>query len=153
MILQRLQLGMSSWSLNGRKVEWNRKPILTFDYQNAPCHNDGCMARNVIPLVRPRAATPEDAVSPAAFELRVHELAKVSTNIHFGHPHFRDRLVERGLTMRQVLEVLRKGCITDGPTKDKWGDWRVKLQRRVAGRRVQIVVAVKENHLDVVTAI
>jgi hypothetical protein len=29
----------------------------------------------------------------------------------------------------------------------------VKLQRMVAGRRVQVVVAVKEKHLDVVTTI
>jgi hypothetical protein len=55
--------------------------------------------------------------------------------------------------MRQVLEALRHGSVIDGPTKDEWGDWRVKLQRRVAGRRVQIVVAMKERHLDVVTVI
>jgi len=55
--------------------------------------------------------------------------------------------------MRQVLDTLRHGRVVSGPTKDEWGDWRVKLRRKVAGRRVQIVVVVKERHLDVVTAI
>jgi Domain of unknown function (DUF4258) len=111
------------------------------------------MAGNVVHLSSARAAIREAAEQATAFESRVHELAKVSANIHFSHPHFQARLTERKVTMRQVLEVLRKGCVIDGPTVDKWGDMRVKLQRKVAGRRVQIVVAVKEKYLDVVTAI
>lgn len=87
-----------------------------------------------------------------AFEIRVHELAKRSA-FRFGAPHFQKRLRERRITMRQVIEVLRQGTAVDGPKKDEWGDWRVKLQRRVAGKRVQVVVAVKEEYLDVVTAI
>jgi hypothetical protein len=111
------------------------------------------MAGNVVHLSSARAAIREAAEQAEAFESRVHELARVSANIRFAHPHFQARISERQITMRQVLEVLRKGCVIDGPTADKWGDTRVKLQRKVAGRRVQIVVAVKENHLDVVTAI
>ena len=90
--------------------------------------------------------------SRQVFELRVHALAKRSA-FQFSAPHFQKRLQERRITMRQVIEVLRQGKIVDGPAKDEWGDWRVKLQRRVAGRRVQVVVAVKEEYLDVVTAI
>jgi Domain of unknown function (DUF4258) len=62
-------------------------------------------------------------------------------------------LALRKISMRQVLDTLRQGSVIDGPDKDEWGDWRVKLQRRVAGRRVQIVVAVKETHLVLITAI
>jgi hypothetical protein len=111
------------------------------------------MANNVVPLNRALAPPSDDAPSAAEFESRVHELAKVSVNLHFDHPHFQKRLAERQITMRQVLEALRKGCVIDGPEKDQWGDYRVKLQRRVAGRRIQIVVAVKEQHLDLVTVI
>lgn len=112
------------------------------------------MVSNVVPLRRPVAATPDPApLTAAEFESRVHELAKDSAKIALGHPHFQQRLAERGITMRQVLQTLREGSVIDGPKKDEWGDWRVKLQRRVAGRRVQVVVAVKDDRLDVVTAI
>jgi hypothetical protein len=93
--------------------------------------------------------------NPTATSLGVHarNLAVNSANIMFDHPHFQQRMVERGLNMRQVMEVLRKGCVVSGPTQDLYGDWRIKLKRLVAGRRVQVVVAVKEDHLVVVTAI
>ena len=80
-------------------------------------------------------------------------MATETTNLRFDHPHIQRRLVVRGITMRQILDVLRQGRATSGPTMDEYGDWRIKLKRRVAGRRVQVVVAVKEDHLVVVTAI
>lgn len=86
-------------------------------------------------------------------EAKVHELALDSANIDFEHPHFRERLAQRSLSMRQVLETLRQGEAVSEPTKDRYGDWRLKLRRFVAGRRVQVVVAVKPDHLVVVTAI
>jgi hypothetical protein len=55
--------------------------------------------------------------------------------------------------MRQVLETVRKGCAAGAPTLDQWGDWRIKLRRTVAGRKVQVVVAVKADHFVLVTAI
>ena len=126
---------------------------LLVDYQIAPYHNDRCMENRVVPF-RPREPDAEaPAPSAAALEDRVHWLAKKSANLRFNVPHFQQRLRMRKLSMRQVLEALRYGNVIDGPTKDQWGDWRVKLQRKVAGRQVQIVVAVKERHLDVVTVI
>jgi len=73
--------------------------------------------------------------------------------MRFDHPHFRLRLAERGLNMRQVLETVRKGSAVGVPTLDQWGDWRIKLRRKVAGRRVQVVIAVKADHFVLVTAI
>jgi hypothetical protein len=84
---------------------------------------------------------------------KIPELAQDTRNIEFDHPHFKERMEKRSLSMRQILECLREGIIVSGPKKDQWGDWRVKLQRYVAGRRVQVVVAWKGNHLVVVTAI
>ena len=84
---------------------------------------------------------------------RVNELAADTKNLRLDHPHFRDKMLERGVSMRQVLEVLRKGTGVDGPTHDRYGDYRIKLKRKVAGRRVQVVVAVKETHIDAVTVI
>jgi hypothetical protein len=52
-----------------------------------------------------------------------------------------------------MLDVLRQGKGIDGPTQDKFGDWRIKLTRFTAGRIVQVVVVVKKDHLEVVTVI
>jgi len=52
-----------------------------------------------------------------------------------------------------VLETIRKGSAVGTPHLDEWGDWRIKLRRRVAGRRVQVIVAVKTDHFVVVTVI
>lgn len=109
------------------------------------------MADRVVPF-RPRP-TSEPVPTADALEDRVHWLAKDSKNLRFDIPHFQERLRMRKLTMRQVLDTLRHGNVISGPVKDEWGDWRVKLKRKVAGRRVQVVVAVKERHLVVVTVI
>ena len=58
---------------------------------------------------------------------RIQGLATDTRNMHVDHPHVRDRMSERGVSMRQVLEVLRKGNGIDGPTLDEYGDYRIKL--------------------------
>lgn len=83
---------------------------------------------------------------------RVHELAKQG-RVGFDHPHVKQRMTQRGVTMRQVMEVAKKGEGVSGPTLDDWGDWRIKLKRLVAGRRVQIVTAIREDNFVVVTVI
>jgi hypothetical protein len=74
-----------------------------------------------------------------------------TTRIHFDHPHFRQRLVQRKVSMRQVLETLREGSAEGTPTRDRYGDWRIKLRHTASGRPVQVVVAVKQDHLVLVT--
>jgi len=73
--------------------------------------------------------------------------------MRFDHPHFQLRLKQRKVNMRQVLETIRKGNPVGSPKLDHWGDWRIKLRRKAAGRTVQVVVAVKTDHFVVVTVI
>lgn len=97
---------------------------------------------------------PFPAIPSADFlQRKIAELSQDSGNIEFDHPHFQSRMQSRNLSMRQVLECLREGIVIDGPKKDKWGDWRIKVQRYVAGRRVQVVVAYKVTLVVVITAI
>ena len=93
--------------------------------------------------------------APSAESLgrRLKELSADSAGIVFDHPHFQERLSSRTLSMRHVLEAIREGSIVDGPKLDEWGDWRIKVSRLVAGRRVQVVVAYKGDHFVVVTVI
>jgi hypothetical protein len=84
---------------------------------------------------------------------QVHGMAEDTDNVGFLHPHLQTRMTQRGIGMRLLLETLRKGEGVSGPTKDKYGDWRIKMRRYVAGRRVQVIVAVREHDFSVVTVI
>jgi hypothetical protein len=84
---------------------------------------------------------------------RARSLSKETKNIYWDSPHVQQRMRERNVTIRQILDVLRNGKGVDGPTLDKYGDWRIKMKRYSAGRTVQVVVVVNEDHLEVVTVI
>src|SRR5579862_1946579 len=84
---------------------------------------------------------------------KTHELAQNSENVYLDHPHAKERMAERNISIQQIFDVLRRGKGVDGPTLDKFGCWRIKLQRFSAGRSVQVVVVVKEQHLEVITVI
>jgi hypothetical protein len=94
-------------------------------------------------------------VPPTLNELveRVRELMKDTDNIGFMSPHVQQRMKQRGKSMREVLEVLKKGEGVKGPDLDEFGDYRIKLRRCVCGKRTQVVVAVRDNDFSVITVI
>jgi len=101
-------------------------------------------------------AFPSPETPPKTLEEYVkitHELAKKSENVFLDHPHAKERMAERNISIQQIYDVLRNGKVVDGPSLDKYGCWRIKLQRFTAGRTVQVVIVVKEQHLEVVTVI
>lgn len=69
--------------------------------------------------------------------------------------HAHARMRERNVTMRQALDTLRNGKIISRPTLDEYGDWKVTLRKRSAGRSTRVAVAIKEGDktLTVVTVI
>ena len=98
---------------------------------------------------------PKERKVPSAKQLaeRVHALSLAdSFNIRMGEPHFRESLIERELDMRSVLEVLRRGRAIGRPNLDDYGDWRIEMRRKVAGRRVHVIVAVCADHIECITA-
>ena len=105
------------------------------------------MSSPVIPLRKKKHKSP-----PGDLEARVHALSAAdSLNVRMSEPHFKDRMLERGVDMRSVLEVLRTGTSVGSPELDDYGDWRIKMRRKVAGRRVDVVVAVCANHVECIT--
>ena len=104
----------------------------------------GAMADKIVPF--PQTPTVE-------FLLERARLALADGTIEFDHPHMQEQLKRRNLTMRHVLECIRYGDVIDGPKPDKYSDWRIKLRRYVAGRKVQVTVAVKLRRTVVVTVI
>ena len=103
-------------------------------------------------------ADPPVPAVPTRSELvaRVRELLEQdSGNMRMDHPHVRERLSSRRLSLRQVLDTIENGDAIDGPVLDEWGDWRIKFKWSSGGRRVQVVVAVpaRQRHFTVVTVI
>lgn len=84
---------------------------------------------------------------------RVHKLAENSDNVWIDCSHAKDRKKSRNVTTRQIFDVLRSGKGVSGPTLDKYGDWRIKLKRYSAGRTVQVVIVVKNDHVEIITVI
>lgn len=60
-------------------------------------------------------------------------------------------MLERDISMRQVIQTLSEGSINQGPTLDEFGDWRCRVKKRVAGRLVRVVVAIQSGELLIVT--
>jgi putative transcriptional regulator len=66
------------------------------------------------------------------------------------YPHVKQWLLSRNITAMQMLTTIEKGAAVGDPQLDARGDWRITLQRLAAGRKVQVTVAVKEDHFVVV---
>lgn len=92
-------------------------------------------------------------VPPTRQELvgRLRELAKDSWNMDMPSPHLKERMQQRGKSMRDILETIAKGEAIKGPDLDQYGDYRLKLRRCVCGKRTQVVVAVREKDFSVIT--
>jgi hypothetical protein len=57
--------------------------------------------------------------------------------------HARKRMRKRRITTKQVLDVLDKGKIIEGPARGTTGDWECTLERFTAGDNIIVVVAIE----------
>jgi hypothetical protein len=80
---------------------------------------------------------------------RARALADDSWNVLLDQ-HVTLRMEQRGKTMRDILETLKKGEGVRGPDRDERGGYQIKLRRCVCGKRTQIVVVVRDADLMVV---
>ena len=84
----------------------------------------------------------------------VHRLAADTDNIRWS-THALERMEERGITDKMAVEVLQKGECKGTPEPGKNpGEWKVKLVRRMKGRREAgvVVLTVHNGRLLVKTA-
>ena len=81
---------------------------------------------------------------------RVHAIAGDTDKIRWTK-HARERIREREITSRQVLEVLRRGRGV-GPAQREEGEWKIILEKPQAGREIRVVVTMEgHDELTVVT--
>ena len=74
--------------------------------------------------------------------LRVRELSAASANV-FVTSHARTRMRQRGITLVEVLAVLRSGRVVEAPAPDMRGNWKATMSRVVAGREIGVAVAIE----------
>ncbi len=68
---------------------------------------------------------------------RVHAIAKHTDQIQWTK-HVRERMGERDITPRQVLETLRQGRGIGVPQREE-GEWKITLRKNHAGRWIRVV--------------
>ncbi len=70
--------------------------------------------------------------------------------------HAKQRMRERRINLRQVMECLRKGRICEPAHVTIHGDWMATLEHRYAGETVRVAVAIvreKDGELAVVVTV
>ena len=69
---------------------------------------------------------------------RVHAVAEHTDRIQWTK-RARERMGERDITSRQVLETLRRGRQVRLPQREE-DEWKIILEKNHAGRRIRVVV-------------
>lgn len=64
----------------------------------------------------------------------------------FISPHAKERMLERNITLKQVLTCIEKGRITESPYRDVRGDWRCSIEHYTSGSAVTVAIAFKYNN-------
>ena len=86
---------------------------------------------------------------PDEFEAEVRSRAAFSHMVGFSD-HAKDRAQERGVTIRQILNVLRKGSICKGPTYSaKHGNYEGTMEYYGTGRRLRVACALDDGKLTI----
>ncbi len=71
----------------------------------------------------------------------VRELARDSGNVIF-LPHASQRMRQRHVTAKMVLECLLRGVIVEGPVLSLKGTWELAMQRMASGERLRVAFAI-----------
>lgn len=62
--------------------------------------------------------------------------------------HTMERMEERDITNKQVMEVLRRGEITQGPTySTEYQNWKFRMEANTAGENIAVVAAIEIQSL------
>ncbi len=83
-------------------------------------------------------------LNASSFARQVRLLAADSGNVIVLH-HARLRMIERQITLPEIVEVLLGGRVTEPPALDLYGNWKATMERTVGGRRIGVAVAVTDK--------
>lgn len=83
-------------------------------------------------------------LSDAGFIKKLRAVAKDSHRVVLT-PHAKQRMKQRRINMRQVLDCLRKGRIYEPAHLTIHGDWKATLEYQCAGDVVRVAVAIERQ--------
>ena len=102
------------------------------------------MIDNVVPF--------RGGLSRAAAERRIRELAADTAALNFPW-HVAKEMAAAEITMRQVIDTLRHGAVSEIPDKNEHGDWICVVRRRAGGRNVHVISALAQAGALTVVAV
>jgi len=91
-------------------------------------------------------------MSDHSFLVTIRALAVDTAKVKISR-HASQRMVERKITMTQILACLRRGSIYEAAHQDIRGDWKATLRHVWAGDDVRVAVALKKNSQGEVIAV
>jgi hypothetical protein len=91
-------------------------------------------------------------LSTESAQKRVRQIAWESGDVIFTH-HAEERMKDRGISVPEVLEILRGGYIDDPPRLEVEGEWKCKVTANLRGRTAGVVTVIldEEGQLIIVT--
>jgi len=89
-------------------------------------------------------------MSPDRFQAEVRDRARF-THMVVLTEHVRNRMAERELSQRQVLNTLRSGTLEKGPSRnDRHATWEGVMTYFGTGRRISVVCALRDREAVVI---
>ena len=67
--------------------------------------------------------------------------------------HAYQRMAERDVTFTQVLRILRRGALVEGPSLSEFSTWRFKYRGDSAGQDISVVVDLDRDSMGSMVAV
>ena len=83
-------------------------------------------------------------LTDAGFLKKLRTIVKDSDRVVLTH-HAKQRMKQRRINQRQIMECLRRGRICDPAQLTIHGDWKAMLEHQYAGDMVRVVVAIERQ--------
>lgn len=88
---------------------------------------------------------------PDEFESEVRDRARFTHEVKFTSHLMKNRLVERDISVRQVINVLRKGAATSSPKWDaEKSNYVAEMTYCSAGRQITVVCAIRRDSVQII---
>jgi tRNA(His) 5'-end guanylyltransferase len=90
------------------------------------------------------ASTRPLTLSDPAFLRRLRAIASDSGRVIVTR-HAKQRMRERGINLRQIMDCLRRGRIVESAHVTIHGDWKATLEHQSAGDRVRVAAGIERQ--------
>ncbi len=111
------------------------------------------MGGKVTDMTKARKGRPVAKLSSIEAQRRINDIARDTSKVILS-PHAKEQMAERDFINRDIYDILREGIVRIEAKKDKYGDWRYRVEniRHRGCRDAATVTIIKRgDFLEVVT--